>query len=171
MTHFDEPMDRTIDEVARAMTAAPAPALGARVVARLRPRPSGRRSWLAPAAALLATASVALLVVIRSRPLAVRPPAVASSAAIQNSAALVPPQAHGPEAPRAAKPRVGAGAKAPFHAEAVVDRGVSELPAIDALAIVPIQPTALIISQLTVKPIDEMAPLAVMPIDRVDRNR
>jgi negative regulator of sigma E activity len=173
MMHFDESMDRTIDEVARAMTAAPSPALEARVAARLRPRPSRRASWLAPAAVMLATASVALLVVIQSRPATVRPPAATSSPLPRTSvAALVPlPQANGPEASRAAKRRVDATATERSGAEAGSERAVPALPTIDDLSIAPIQPTALVIPQLRVIPIGEMAPLAVVAIDGVDRDR
>src|SRR5580704_5338102 len=133
MAHFDEPMDRAIDDVARAMTAAPAPALEAGVVARLRPRSSGRPAWLAPVAVALATASVALLVVtVRSRPAAVAPPAVTSSPALLTSAAtrVPPPQAHGPEARRVAKRRVDATTQADLEATGWSDRAVPALEAV-----------------------------------------
>jgi hypothetical protein len=173
MTHFDESMARTIDKVARAMTAATAPTLEARVVARLRPRPSGRPSWLVPAAVMLATSSVALLIVIRSWPATVRPPAVTSPPAPLNSvAALVPPpQAHGPEAPRAAIQRVDATASEHSDAEAWRERAVPALEAVPDLIMTSIQPAPVLIPQLSVMPIVEAAPLAVAAIEPVNRKR
>jgi hypothetical protein len=170
MTHFDESMDRTIDEVARAMTAAPAPALSARVVAQLRSRPSGRAAWLAPAAVVLATASVALLVVIRSRPATVRTPVVTSSPSLLKSAAtpVLPRQADGREAPRAAIRRVDATAHTDSEAEAWRERAVPALEAVPDLMMTSIQPTTLPIAQLEVAPIAE-APALVLRAVGSDR--
>lgn len=173
MTHTDELIERTIDDVARAMTAAPSPALRARVVARLRPRPSRRAFWLIPATVVFATASVAFLVLIRSRPVTIRPPMVASSAALLNPViARVPSlDVQRPDAHRPALARIDATAKQRSDADPWRERAVPELPAIADLTIAPIQPTALIIPQLRVMPMGEMAPLAVVAIEGVDRDR
>jgi hypothetical protein len=167
MTQFHESMDRTIDEVARAMTAAPAPALGARVVARLGPRPSSRPSWLAPAAVVLATASVALLVVIiRSRPVAVRAPAVASSAALQSPViAKVPsPEVQRPDVDRPAIQRAAPTTKADPEATAWLERAVPVLEAVPGLTVTSIQPATPTIAQLQVAPIAPAEPLVVKAI-------
>lgn len=166
MTHIHESMERTIDDVARAMTEAPSRALRARVVAGLRPRPSRRASWLAPAAVILATASVAFVVVIRSRPVTVRPPTVISAPIPLRSVAtlVAPPQRHGAEASGPAVRRVDATANARSAAESSGERAVPELPTIDDLAISPIQPTALPIAQLEVAPIAPAEPLVVKTI-------
>jgi hypothetical protein len=165
MMHFDESMDGTIDEVARAMTAAPSPALEARVVARLRPRSSGRPSWLAPTAVVLATVSVAFLVVIRPRPLAVRTPAADSAATFVKSAATVvsPLKAQEAEAHRPATRRVGP-TNAGSEATAWNERAVRALEAVPDLTMPAIQPMASPIAQLEVAPIAPAEPLVVKAI-------
>jgi hypothetical protein len=165
MTPFDESMDGTIDEVARAMTAAPAPALAARVVARLRPRSSWGASWLAPAAVILATTFVAFLVVIRSRPATVRPPAVTSSPGpLESVATNVPPQALGRNTHQPTIRRVDTTRLADAEAAAWRERAVPALGPVPALTMAAIQPTALPITQLEVAPIEQAPPLVVKAI-------
>ena len=164
--HFDESIDRTIDEVARAMTAATTPALEARVAARLRPRSSRRASWLVPAAVMLATASVALFVVIQSRPLAIRPPAVASPAALQSSVIprVSPPEVQRTDVQRPATERVGRTTIADSEATGWKERAVPALEAVPDLTMPAIQPMAPPIAQLWVAPIAPTPPLVVRAI-------
>jgi hypothetical protein len=166
MTEFDESMDRTIDEVARGMTAATAPALEARVVARLRRRSSGRPSWLAPTAVVLATASVAFLVVIRSQPATVRPPAVTSAPTLLKSAATVvsPLRAQEPRAHRPATQLVDTTTNTDSEDATWRGIGVPALSAVPDLTMAAIQPMAPAIAQLEVAPIAPAEPLVVKAI-------
>jgi hypothetical protein len=166
MTHSGESMDRTIDEVARAMTAATAPTLEARVVARLQPRPARRASWLAPAAVILVTASVAFLVVIRSRPATVHPPAVTPSLALQNTviAGVPPPEVPRPDVRRGPIPRVDPTTNADSEATTWSERAVPALDAVPDLSMAAIQPTTQPIAQLEVAPIAPAEPLVVKAI-------
>jgi hypothetical protein len=173
MTHTDEWIDRAIDDVARAMTSQPSPALRAHVVARLRPRRAQWPSWLAPAAAVLATASTALLLVTWSRVVVRIPTAVTSPPALlQPVATFVPrPQSPGPEARRPSIRRVDGTTGADSEAAAWRARAVPALEAVPGLTMTAIQPTAMLIPQLSVAPIAEAAPLAVAAIDGVNRHR
>lgn len=169
MTHFDESADETINEVARAMTAAPAPALRARVVARLGPRRSRGASWLVPATVTLVTATVAVLLVTRRvmlRPVTTAPPAVAASAALQHPiiARAPSPEFRTPDAHRPAIARVDATTNTDSAAAAWRANAFPALEAAPDLKMAAIQPTALPIAQLEVAPIEQAPPLVVKAI-------
>jgi hypothetical protein len=170
MTYTDESMDRAIDEVARAMTTAPSPALRARVAARLRPRASRHPSWLTPAAVMLVTAAVAVLLVTRRvtlRHVTSASPAATSSASVSEPATTSPPSAS--LSPVANRPRVAAvntATNGDAQTSSGLDRVVPALAAAPDLTIPTIQPTALPIAQLEVAPIAPAEPLVVRAIGR-----
>lgn len=153
-------MDRLIDDVARGMTDVNPPlALRAAVLERLDRRPA-RLVWLVwLAAPLTVAAALAVAIVLRDDGVTVnRPPAISPVA--QNAAKpVVDPPAAGAGEPvrKTARPRPPAAAMTPI-------RSLAALPGPRALEARQIQPDALAIPLLDMKPI-VTEPIAIRTID------
>lgn len=171
---YGQSLNRAIDEVAARMTAGDAPDdLRMRVLRRIRERRQPVWLWtLKPAAALaiLALATVAVQVIRTSRSIDTRqPPAVhvgtaatttASTTSAGNAAADLDRVSSRPvrTAPKPTPPRISA-AEAAWR-----ERAIPALAPIESLSIGSIQPEALSVPQLEVKPLAS-APANVVSSD------
>ncbi len=156
-------IDRTIDDVARAMTSAEGIDLRAAVLPRLAPRRSSPLRWIVPAAAVASIVIVAI--VTRHNTASVTAPGgepverVASNAASAAAPSVV-------SAPNAAIVSDARSTSAASQPKPFSLPEVSPLEPVSAIPVTSIQPTAAAIPQLVVAPIDATAPIALPEIGR-----
>lgn len=162
-------IDRTIDDVAHAMTSARRIDLRAAVLPRLAPRRSSGLRWIVPAVAI-ASVVVAVALVTRhtSVPLETTSggpvPRVASGPSSPNSHSAAPAASADSVAGRRAISTTAAVTGGDSTSSGI--QTVAPLDAVSAIAVTSIQPVAAAIPQLAVAPIDAVAPIVMPDIGR-----
>jgi len=170
MTERSPLVDRTIDDVARAMTSARRGDLGAAVLPRLAPRRPSELRWMVPAAVI---ATVVVVVALVTRRTSVSIQTADGGPVLRVASGPSSPGTHSAAPPAA--PADGEAGRRTISTTAAVTGGdstssgiqtVPPLDAVSAIAVTSIQPVAARIPQLAVAPIDAAAPLAMPEIGR-----